>query len=69
MKQYQKPSIKAKKVIDRGKRSRTIRKVKPFQNIHKNLQSFLEISLVHKDTSFLHMNHKTMHMSSRILSI
>ena len=34
-----------KKVIDRGKRSKTMSEVKPVKNISKNLQSFLEISL------------------------
>ena len=35
---------KAEKVIDRGKRSKTLSEVKPVENISKNLQSFLEIS-------------------------
>ena len=39
---------KTKKAIDRGKRSKTLIEVKPFQNISKNLQSFLEICLVEK---------------------
>ena len=34
------------KVIDRGKRSKTLSEVKPVKNITKNLQSFLEISLM-----------------------
>ena len=33
-----------KKVIDRGKRSKTLSEVKPIKNISTNLQSFLEIS-------------------------
>ena len=33
-----------KKVIDRGKRSKTLSEVKQVENISKNLQSFLEIS-------------------------
>ena len=33
-----------KKVIDRGKRSKTLSEIKPVGNIRKNLQSFLEIS-------------------------
>ena len=37
-----------KKVVDRGKRSKTLSEVKPVQNISKNLQSFLEISLAQK---------------------
>ena len=39
---------KDKNVIDGGKRSKTLSEVKPVQNISKNLQSFLEISLVQK---------------------
>ena len=50
---------KTKKVIDRGKRSKTLSEVKPVENISKNLQSFLEISPV---------NCETMHTSTRILS-
>ena len=37
-----------KKVIDRGERSKTLSEVKPAENISKNLQSFLEMSLVQK---------------------
>ena len=37
-----------KKVIDRGKRSKTLSEVKPVENISKNLQSFLEISPMQK---------------------
>ena len=37
-----------KKMIDRGKRSKTLRVVKPVEN-SKNLQSFLEISPVQKE--------------------
>ena len=48
-KQNQKPCIKTKKVIDRGKRSKTLSEVKPVENVSKNLQSFLEISSVHKE--------------------
>ena len=40
---------KLKKVIHRGKRSKTLSEVKPVENISKNLQSFLEISLVQKE--------------------
>ena len=40
---------KTKKVIDRGKRSKALSKAKPFENISKNLQSFLEISRVQKE--------------------
>ena len=43
MKQNKKPCTKTKKVIDRGKRSKTLSEVKPMENISKNLQSFLVI--------------------------
>ena len=49
MKQNQKPCTKTKKVVDRGKRSKTLSEVKPVENISKNLQSFLEISPVQKE--------------------
>ena len=39
----------AKKVIDRGKRSKTLSEVKPVKNISKNLHSFLEISPMQKE--------------------
>ena len=38
-----------KKVIDRGKRSKTLSEVKPVENISNNLQSFLEISPMQKE--------------------
>ena len=38
-----------KKVISRGKRSKTRSEVKPVGNINKNLQSFLQISPVQKE--------------------
>ena len=38
-----------KKVIDRGKRSKTLSEVKQVKNISKNLQSFLEISPMQKE--------------------
>ena len=38
-----------KKVIDRGKRNRTLSEVKTVENISKNPQSFLEISPVQKE--------------------
>ena len=38
-----------KKVINRGKRSKTLSEVKQVENISKNLQSFLEISPVQKE--------------------
>ena len=37
-----------KKVIDRGKRSKTLIEVKPVENISKNMQGFLEIRPVPK---------------------
>ena len=49
MKQNQKLCIMTKKVIDRGKRSKTLSEVKQVKNISKNLQSFLEISPVRKE--------------------
>ena len=57
-----------KKVVGRGKRSKTLIAVKPVENISKNLQSFLEISPVQKEdlcSSFI--NCKAMHMSTKIL--
>ena len=43
-----------KKVIDRGKISKTLSEVKPVENINKNLKSFLEISLVEKEVLYSH---------------
>ena len=43
-----------KKVIDRGKNSRTLSEVKPVNNISKNLQSFLVISPVQKEVLLSH---------------
>ena len=37
-----------KKVIDREKRSKTLSEVKPFKNISKNLQNFLEMRPVQR---------------------
>ena len=57
-----------KKVIGRGKRSKTLSAVKPVENISKNLQSFLEIGPVQKEdlpSSFI--NWKAMHRSTKIL--
>ena len=54
MKQNQKSCTKLKKVIDRGKRSKTLSEVKPVENISKNLQSFLEISPVQKEVLLSH---------------
>ena len=35
-------------MIDRGKRRKTLSEVKPVENISKNLQSFVEVSPVHR---------------------
>ena len=51
-----------KKVINRGKQSKTLNEVKPVENISKNLQSFVEISPLKKE-SFIHINCETMHMN------
>ena len=56
-----------KKVVDRGKRSKTLSEVKLIENINKNPQSFLEISLVEKEALLLHKL-QLMHMSNRIFS-
>ena len=54
-------------MIDRGKRSKTLSEVRLVENISKNLQSFLEISLVQKENLLSHKL-QAMHMSNRILS-
>ena len=54
MKENQKPCTELKKVIDRGKRSKTLTEVKPVKNIHQNLQSFPEISPVQKEVLLSH---------------
>ena len=43
-----------KKIIDRGKRSKTLSAVKSVKNISKNAQSFLEICLVKKEVLASH---------------
>ena len=43
-----------KKVINRGKRSKIVSEVKPVENISKNLQSFLEVSLAQKEVLLSH---------------
>ena len=43
-----------KKVIDRGKRSKTLSELKPVKNISKNLQGSLDISLVQKEVLVSH---------------
>ena len=58
MKWHEKACTKAKKVIDRGKRSNAINEVKPVENISKNLQSFLEIRPGKKKP--LHINCETL---------
>ena len=50
MKQNQKPCTKKKKVINRVTRNKTL----TVNNISKNLQSFLQISLVQKEVLPLH---------------
>ena len=42
------------KVIDTGKRSKTMSEAKPVKNISKNLLSFLEISFIKKEICPLH---------------
>ena len=54
-----------KKVIDRGKRSKTLNEVKPVENISKDL-SFLEITQVQKEV-LRHINCETMDMSIRVI--
>ena len=41
-------------MIDRGKKSKTLKEVKPIENISKNLQSFLEIRPMQKEVLILH---------------
>ena len=53
MKWNKKPCTKLKKVMDRGKRSKTMSEVKFVENI-KNLQSFLEISPMQKEALLSH---------------
>ena len=38
-----------KKVIDRGKRTKMLNEVKPVDNMNKNQEIFLEISLVQNE--------------------
>ena len=49
-----KTMTKTKKVIDRGKRSKTLSEVKPVENIIENLQSFVEISPMQKEVLLSH---------------
>ena len=43
-----------KKVINRGKRSKTLSEVKPVENIRKNPQSFPEICPMQKEVFLSH---------------
>ena len=47
-------TITMKKVIDRGKRSKTLSEVKLFENISWNLQIFLEIHPLQKEVLLSH---------------
>ena len=49
-----KSCTKTKKMIDRGKRSKTLSEVKPVENINKNLLIFLEISPFKKEVLLSH---------------
>ena len=40
---------KGKEGVDRGKRSKTLSEVNPYESVSKNLQSFLEISSMQKE--------------------
>ena len=63
-----KTCIKTKKVINGGKRSKTLSEVKPVKNVSNNLQSFLEISPMQKEG--LHSYKlKTMHMNTRVFQL
>ena len=57
---------KAEKVIDRGKRSKTLSEVKPVENISKNLQSFLEINPVQKEVFACNCHCSYLHIKSFI---
>ena len=54
MKSNQKSCIKTKKGINKEKRSKTLKEVRPVENITKNLQRFLEISPMQKEVFPLH---------------
>ena len=49
-----KKCVTTKKMIDRGKRGKTLSEVKLAENISKNSQSFLEISPVQKEVLLSH---------------
>ena len=49
-----KPCTKLKRVTDREKSSRRLSEAKPFENINKNLQSFLEIRPAQKEVVLSH---------------
>ena len=53
MKQNKKMSIKMKKLIDRGKRSKTMSKVKPVKNIGENLHILIQGNIyIQQNSSF-----------------
>ena len=54
-------------MIDRGKRNKTLNEVEPVGNISKNLQSFLEISPLQKE-SFFCMGLRRRRILNRLLS-
>ena len=54
MKQNQKPCTMTKKVIDTGKRRKTLHEVKPVENTSNNPLSFLEISPMQKKDLLSH---------------
>ena len=49
-----KTMITTKKVIDRGKRNKTLSEVKLVENTSKNPQNFLEMSLMQKEDLLSH---------------
>ena len=56
------------KVINGGKRSKTLSVVKPVKNISMNLKSFQEIRSMRKEKkSFFNINCEIKHMSTGIL--
>ena len=58
----QKPCRKMKKVIDRGKRSKTLSEVKQVENIR--ICRIFERQVPYKRKSFLHINCEIMYMST-----
>ena len=49
-----KTCITTKKVIDRGRRNKTLSEVKLFESTSKNPETFLEISLVQEEVLLSH---------------